>query len=156
MLARRLAPVPVAASRPETEKRDLSGVFAIPRITVMVVEPDDAQRAELSEALSVQFRVVDCTDAFQAAEVLGAIPAPDLIVCTVALPQVDGCSFARRLQTRAAFQRVPFIFLTREKNVDETLRALSAGARQCIEKPVKMPQLLEKVGRALAWAAPKN
>jgi CheY-like chemotaxis protein len=156
MMAPRLAPVPVAASRTEPERREMSGVFAIPRMTVMVVEPDDTQRAELTAALSTQFRVVECADAIQAAETLGTLPPPDLFVCTVALPQVDGCSFAQRLRTRPAFQRVPFIFLTREKDVAEMLRALSAGGRQCIEKPVKMPQLIEKVGRALAWAGPKS
>lgn len=152
MMALRTAPAPASSANVAANRCEHSGLYAIPRLTVMVIEPDVAQRDALVAALSPLFRVVDCADALQAAEVLGTLPAPDLVVCTVALPQIDGCSFAVSLRARPAFSKVPFIFLTREKNVPEMLRALSAGGRQCLEKPVKMPQLVEKVGRILAWA----
>jgi DNA-binding response OmpR family regulator len=136
---------------PPSTGHPLSGVRRIPRATILLIEPDDAVRAALVAALSTNFNVADANSAIAAAELLGGIARPDLAICSVQLPDIDGCSFAMRIRHHTDFAKMPWVFLTREKDANEMMRAMGAGARRCIEKPVKVEQLVKQVTALLAY-----
>jgi CheY-like chemotaxis protein len=129
-----------------------SGLFpAIRRAKgVLVVEPNEAVRATIVAALVRRYFVHEAASAVAAAELLGRIQAPELIICSIRLPDFGGELLARRLRQFPALARIPFIFLTEERAVHEQLLALGAGAKACVEKPVKLEELSKKVDRLIA------
>ncbi len=130
----------------------VSGVRPLPRATILLVDGDDRERSVLAEALSSRYDVLEASGAVRAAEILASPPLPDLVVCTVRLPDFDGCLFAKRIRSHERFRRIPFVFITPAKDVDAMLRALSAGAHRCLERPVSIDRLL-KVVSAVDWTA---
>ena len=69
--------------------------------------------------------------------------SPDVIVCDVDMPYMNGCELAEALRTDAATRNIPVIFLTVNSN-DARVRELGAS---CLQKPVTADELLRAVAR---------
>jgi two-component system OmpR family response regulator len=78
--------------------------------------------------------------------------APDIIVCDVDMPYMDGYEFVTALRADPATRHIPVIFLTVNNNVHEQARALGAGF---LTKPVMADAVLRKVGSVLAKHLPQ-
>ena len=125
----------------------LSGVFvrAANAKVVVVVEYDDEAHALLVRVLSRTYTVHATDGALAAAEMLGTLASVDLILVSAILRKTDGFTLVRSLRSFAALQRVPVIFMTPERDVRLLARAIGAGARQCLTKPVREDELLRRV-----------
>jgi len=76
--------------------------------------------------------------------------APDVIVCDVEMPYMDGYELVSALRTDPATRDIPVIFLTVNSTVHERARQL--GARSLM-KPVMADDVLRTVRSVLARAA---
>ena len=61
---------------------------------------------------------------------------PDLIVCDVHLPKLDGCEVSRRLKGDPTFRNIPLVAVTAFAMVGDRDRILSAGFDGYIAKPI--------------------
>lgn len=68
---------------------------------------------------------------------------PDLIICDVRMPILDGFSFLKRLRQEPMLAQIPFIFLTAEKPETNRGRALALGANAYLCKPFAIAQLMQ-------------
>jgi len=62
--------------------------------------------------------------------------APDLIVCDVQLPKLDGYGVVAQLKAHPAFRRIPIIAVTALAMIDDRNRMLAAGFDGYIAKPI--------------------
>ena len=62
---------------------------------------------------------------------------PDLIVCDIDLPRLDGYGVARALNTYPAFRRTPLIAVTALAMVGDREKVLAAGFDGYIGKPIE-------------------
>jgi DNA-binding response OmpR family regulator len=62
------------------------------------------------------------------------------------LPDCDGCALVANIRFREDV--TPILMLTEQGNVQETLKALRAGADDCLSKPFELKELVERA-RAL-------
>src|SRR5438876_3100272 len=53
---------------------------------------------------------------------------PDLILCDVMMPELDGYAVLQALQTDASLARIPFIFLTAKGEKDDLRSGMNLGA----------------------------
>jgi DNA-binding NarL/FixJ family response regulator len=74
---------------------------------------------------------------------------PDLILCDVMMPEVDGYGVLRALQTDAALARIPFIFLTAKGEKADLRSGMNLGADDYLTKPVPNADLVAAVGMRL-------
>jgi CheY-like chemotaxis protein len=77
---------------------------------------------------------------------------PDLILCDLDMPYMDGYEFVTALRTDPATRDIPVIFLTVSKSLDERAKPLRAGH---LVKPVTADELLRAVA-LFAPRAPRN
>jgi DNA-binding response OmpR family regulator len=114
----------------------------------MVVDDDAAIRELVARALAPHFEIVEAADGLAAAEMLGGIEAPSLLICDVMMPRADGFSLARLVRSRAELASMPIIFLTAKTQPQALVQGLQLGARHYIQKPFSVKELVDKV-RAL-------
>jgi len=117
--------------------------------TVLVVEDDASTRELIVKALSRKYDVVAAADGLEASEKLGAIAPPDLIVCDVMMPKIDGFSFIKHLRHDATFAHVPVIFLTAKAQPSAVVQGIQLGAKHFVTKPFSPVDLLQKVDKIL-------
>src|SRR5207302_10322393 len=76
---------------------------------------------------------------------------PDVILCDVDMPFMDGYEFVSALRADPATRHIPVIFLTVNKSVGERAKQLGAGH---LVKPVMADELLRTVAQFARPAQP--
>ena len=73
---------------------------------------------------------------------------PDIIICDLMMPELDGLSFAKAI--RASSSNIPIIFVTAKSDVADVVEGMQAGANGYLAKPFKRDELLAAITRALS------
>ncbi len=77
---------------------------------------------------------------------------PDLILCDVMMPELDGYGVVQALREDPEFAATPFIFLTAKSDRGDVRVGMNFGADDYLTKPVVRDDLLEAVTARLARA----
>lgn len=75
--------------------------------------------------------------------------SPDIIICDVMMPQMDGITFLNFLQNDPELSPIPVIFLTASANEADIRNGLKYGAEIFINKPFDIDDLLNAVEQRL-------
>jgi len=70
---------------------------------------------------------------------------PDLVLCDVMMPELDGHGVLLELSQLPKLSHVPFIFLTAKASHDDIRRGMSLGADDYLTKPFSATELLEAI-----------
>jgi DNA-binding NarL/FixJ family response regulator len=70
---------------------------------------------------------------------------PDLILCDVMMPKMDGFGVLQALQKDASLARIPFIFLTAKGEKDDLRDGMNLGADDYLTKPVANADLIQAI-----------
>ncbi|AWJ81989.1 hypothetical protein TSH58p_03405 (plasmid) [Azospirillum sp. TSH58] len=122
------APVP-AASKP----------------TILIVDDTPDNLKLLSSLLKDSYRVKVANNGRKALEIAAAIPAPDLILLDVVMPDMDGYEVCAALKEAPGTRNIPVIFLTGRTDEADRERGFAMGAVDYIAKPVDPPTVLQRV-----------
>jgi len=80
--------------------------------------------------------------------------APDLIICDIDMPHMDGFEFIAALKADSTLPRIPVIFLTSMDDGHD--RSAQLGACEYLMKPLRADQLLAAVARHLPHRRPSH
>lgn len=70
---------------------------------------------------------------------------PDLILCDIAMPELDGYELCTMLRSSTAFKHIPIIMLTGKEGLIDRIKARMAGATNYLSKPFSEAELLTLV-----------
>ena len=115
---------------------------------VLVIEDDADMAEQLEREIGIFFRVETCADGEQglrhACELL-----PDLVVCDVMLPGMDGYEITRRMKVDEATRHIPVILLTAFGDDLHHVKGIEAGADAFLTKPVSSRVLRSQMIRLM-------
>jgi len=78
---------------------------------------------------------------------------PDLILCDVMMPELDGYGVLRALQADARLALIPFIFLTAKGEKHDLRSGMNLGADDYLTKPVANNDLVQAIEARLSRSA---
>jgi DNA-binding response OmpR family regulator len=81
-----------------------------------------------------------------------AIQLPQLILCDVMMPEMDGFEVLKNVREHETTQAIPFCFLSARADVVDIDFGLSLGANGYVTKPFSAKDLLETVKRLIPVA----
>ena len=145
-------PLHTAAQPDDLARRDAAlRSAALPRlegVRVMIVEDEVDNRKVLAAALRHCGAEVECIGtAAGAFEVLERWQ-PNVLICDIALPDLDGCAFLQLFRSReAGAQATPALALTVLGRPGEQSRITAAGFDVFRQKPIDPVDLAHEVGR---------
>jgi len=121
------------------------------RAHLLLVDDDEAITGALGSFLERSgYHVSIAADGAAALEIL-AEERPDLVVCDVLMPHVDGREFVRRV--RVDDEALPIILLTQVGESWERSAALDEGADDYLNKPFDPQELLSRIRAVLRRTA---
>lgn len=116
---------------------------------ILIVEDDSYLRIGLGAALKQEgFEVSFATngkEGFDAAKNL----IPSLIICDVMMPLLNGLQLKQKLNQDEKLAHIPLLFLSVRDKEEDIQYALSLRAEGYLVKPVKFPELLNKIKTVL-------
>lgn len=119
---------------------------------ILVIEDNDDIRENTAELLELKgYTVISAINGRDGLEVAHG-ELPDLILCDIQMPEIDGYEVFRVLQDNEATARIPFVFLTARAEKKEIKAALDLGVRWYIPKPFEPQQLYAVIEQCLPGA----
>ncbi len=112
---------------------------------ILVIEDDSDLRSNLSEMLELSNYSVITAENGKAGIKEALSNSPDLILCDILMPELDGYGVLYMVQRNPKLRSVPFIFLTAKSESEEINRGMSLGADDYITKPFDAVDLLSRI-----------
>lgn len=123
------------------------------RDSAVVVEDHEHIRYLLEHMLSREgFDVTVLSDGRAAAEYVASEDPPDVVVCDLMLPYLDGFELAQLIRAHPRWRLVPVIMLSARSQDEDVVRALEAGANDYLRKPYSPRELLARIRLRLSEA----
>ena len=116
---------------------------------VLLIEDDVTQRMIASFALKkAGHEVREAPDGEQGLVAARAAP-PELVVCDVMMPGIDGYAVVAAMRADAALVNVPVVLLTAMSDREHMRQGMTAGADDYLTKPYKPAELCEAIRAVL-------
>ncbi|HYG76560.1 MAG TPA: PAS domain S-box protein [Planctomycetota bacterium] len=109
------------------------------RILVVEDNPDAAESLQM--LLTFAGHTVKVAGSGLSALEIAAAWTPDLVICDIGLPQMDGYTVCRKLRELPLMQKTTLIALTGYGQEEDQRRALAAGFNRHLTKPIDPDQL---------------
>jgi len=112
---------------------------------ILVVEDDAFTRDMFRDCLETEgFQTIGAEDGLAGVE-LARQHTPNLVLCDILLPKLDGYAVLSELRQVATTATIPFIFMTAKAEKVDRRRGMSLGADDYLTKPSTVEDLLEAV-----------
>ena len=112
---------------------------------ILVIEDEPEMRRNLLTILRLEkFEPVGAENG-KAGIALAKSTKPDLILCDVMMPEIDGFGVLKALRADAATASIPFIFLTAKGEKIDVRSGMNLGADDYLTKPVDKTDLLSAI-----------
>ncbi len=118
------------------------------RVRVLIVDDDAKQLASLERVLKPYAARIDvalCTNGIEALVKIGSF-RPQMIVCDIYMPHLDGLEVCRKLRANAETESIDIILATAQLTPELEKKAHEAGARRVTSKPVNVDLILSDLG----------
>ena len=116
-------------------------------IKILVIDDNPSDRLVIRKIItskSSDFHVIEAKDGNTGIQ-LASEMLPDLIICDVMMPNVDGYTVFNELSSKKMTQTIPFIFLTAKSGNSDLRKGMNLGVDDYLVKPVEPQDLLEAV-----------
>lgn len=120
---------------------------------ILIIEDEPEMRRNLATILRLEGFEPVVAEHGRAGVDLARRQRPDLVVCDVMMPELDGYGVLEALRADPATARTPFIFLTARGERPDVRAGMNLGADDYLTKPVVKADLLAAIRARLARAA---
>jgi CheY-like chemotaxis protein len=136
--------IPQPVDAPEAAANDSDGE-STPRRRVLVVDDNVDMVETVRDALELGGHVVDVAFSGREAIEKARTFRPDVVLCDIGLPEMDGYEVARAFRADPALARTKLVALSGYAQASDVTRALNAGFDAHLAKPPTIAAILEQV-----------
>jgi DNA-binding NarL/FixJ family response regulator len=112
---------------------------------ILVIEDEPEMRRNITALLRYNnYEAIAAENGRQGLDVAHR-ETPDLILCDVMMPEMDGYGVLQSLQTHPSLARTPFVFLTAKGEKDDLRSGMNLGADDYLTKPVSNADLIQTI-----------
>ncbi len=119
---------------------------------ILVIEDQAPMRRNLALMLEMEGFEVHTAENGRIGVEAALAHRPDLVICDVMMPELDGHAVVQTLRAHAGTETLPFIFLTARSDRADIRIGMNFGADDYLVKPVVREDLLAAVEARLARA----
>lgn len=112
---------------------------------LLVIEDERQIRENVAELLSLNGFTVDTAGDGREGILRAMLSRPDLILCDVMMPKMDGYQVLEIIRSNRSLANVPFIFLTAKADITDMRRGMALGADDYLTKPFTSADLLAAI-----------
>jgi len=119
---------------------------------ILLIEDDTTLRETTAEILELEnYEVVTASNGKNGVE-LAVQTIPDLIICDIMMPGLDGYQVLNEISANETTKRIPFIFMSAKTEMIEVRKGMDLGADDYLTKPVNEELLISAIESRLAKA----
>ena len=116
---------------------------------ILIIEDDKIVRENTAEILQLANYEVITAENGKAGLEKTTFFKPDLIICDILMPELDGYGVLQIMMRNKSLQRIPVIFMSAKTKHEDIRRGMDLGASDYITKPFEESELLSAVASRL-------
>lgn len=133
----------------QTEAKTTNCQRRQPMMNILVIEDEETVRENILELLDAEeFDAIGAENGRIGLE-LAQQQLPDLILCDIRMPELDGYGVLRALRSEPTTATIPFIFLSAKAAKADLTVGMELGANAYITKPFTLMELLNTIEQVL-------
>ncbi len=115
----------------------------------LVIDDEAPVRENLVRFLHLEgYETLEAGDGLAGVDIAVRSP-PDLVLCDLSMPRLDGFGVLARLRANATTASVPFVFLTASTDIEDARIGYLLGASEYVTKPFNLSVLAAIVAQRL-------
>jgi DNA-binding response OmpR family regulator len=112
---------------------------------ILLIDDEELLREVILEFLDLEgFRAIGARNGRDGLRLAHEIK-PDLIICDIVMPDIDGYEVLTRLKQTQVLSKIPFMFLSARTSEDDLQHGMALGAISYFTKPFKFHELLRAI-----------
>jgi len=111
---------------------------------LLIIDDNDDIRSFLTDEFSRYMKIETAIDGKEGLQKAIEIN-PDLIICDVMMPEMDGFEVTRQLKNEFQTCHIPIILLTAHSSIEHQLEGIESGADAYITKPFSLKYIIKRV-----------
>ncbi len=111
---------------------------------LLIVEDNTDLRNYIRSLFESTYQIIEAKDGQEGIE-LAIEKIPDLVICDLMMPRLDGFGFCKALKTDVRTNHIPIVMLTAKATLDDRLEGLELGADDYLAKPFNTDELQIRV-----------
>ena len=112
---------------------------------ILIIEDDVGIRGNTAELLQLEgYLVTTASNGRTGLEKIGC-ETPDLILCDILMPEMDGFAVLRHVGQDPDLKRIPFIFFSAKSEKFDLKAGIDAGADDYLTKPFELEDLVNLI-----------
>ncbi len=116
---------------------------------ILLIIDDNADiRAYVRSVFETDYQIIEAVDGQQGLEV-ATQATPNLVICDLMMPRLDGFGFCRALKTAEATSHIPVVMLTAKATLEDRIEGFGLGADDYLTKPFNADELRVRVRNLL-------
>ena len=116
---------------------------------ILVIEDEESLRQNIADLLTLEdFKVIVAPNGLAGIQI-AEVEIPDLIICDVMMPDLDGYGVLNKLRQNPLLSTIPFIFLTAKASKSDFRQGMELGADDYLTKPFSSKDLLGAISSKL-------
>lgn len=119
-------------------------------VRILVIEDETILRNNIVDILEAEGFDVDQAENGYLGVQLAQARSPDLVICDVMMPELDGYSVLSQLRQDPTTALASFIFLTAKATTADVRQGMNLGADDYLSKPFLRTELLEAIATRLS------
>ena len=116
--------------------------------SLLIIEDDENLRSYLKEMLADEYNIEEASRAVKGLQIADA-KHPDLIICDVMLPNVNGFEVCKKIKSDFKLNHIPVVLLTSLADEESRLSGIKAGADAFLTKPFDLQHLVLLINNLL-------
>ena len=141
-------PVPVITSQISTVS-DVQVSSPAAGHTILLIDDEPEILEMLERSLVEDFRILKATNGMDGLELVRK-ELPDLVICDIMMPKLDGMEFLHLLKADKTLAHIPVIMLTAKMGEEDQITAFDSGADAYLTKPISLKYLRNRINHLLA------
>ncbi len=112
--------------------------------TILVIDDNPDILKLMHFLLHDEFDLILCSSGQKGLDLLRE-NIPDLVICDVMMPEMDGYSFCREVKADPSFKHIPIILVTARAGSEMLVTGIDSGANDYLAKPFDVDELKARV-----------
>jgi CheY-like chemotaxis protein len=117
--------------------------------TILIIDDNESFRASLVEILALELHTTLEAENGQIGLRMIRQDTPDLIVCDMDMPVINGFEVLRTAKADPIYARIPFVMLTGHRDEQALKASRDLGVEAYLSKPIAVTEFLSAIGHFL-------
>jgi two-component system chemotaxis response regulator CheY len=116
---------------------------------ILAIDDEKSIRFIIENTFSKDFEVTTMSNGKEALYWMQIGNLPDLIICDIEMPVMDGFEFIKKVRSSGFFDDIPLLMLSGKEESKDKIKCFEMGADDYVIKPFNPKEIIARIKRRL-------